>query len=456
MSVHRVTRGLRLPLAGDPEQVIDRPFIVSRVALVADDYVGLRPTMQVAVGDDVRRGQVLFEDKKLPGVRFTSPADGRVAAINRGDRRALQSVVIELSSAERAGRGDQVRFSAFDGRSPAALTEDAVRELLVESGLWTALRARPFSRVADPAVRPRSIFVTAIDTEPLAPEVDVVLRDRDADFGRGLTALTRLTDGPVFVCTAERAGFSVATSDRIRHERFRGPHPAGTPGYHIHVLDPAGRGRVVWHLGYQDVAAIGRLFERGLLDVDRIVALAGPSVARPRLIQTRLGASTADLTDGEIAVGAVRIVSGSVLSGRTAMGPALGFLGRYTRLLSVLPEGGRRQFMGWAAPGLNRFSASGVFASRLLPGRRMAMTTSLNGSLRAIVPIGLYEKVMPFDLQPTFLLKALVMRDVERAEQLGCLELDEEDLALCTFVCPGKQDYAPFLRDVLTTLEKEG
>jgi Na+-transporting NADH:ubiquinone oxidoreductase subunit A len=455
--VHRVTRGLQVPIAGIPEQVVDRRPSVSRVAVLADDYIGMRPTLHVSVGDSVRRGQLLFDDKKMAGVRFTAPAAGTVAAINRGERRAFQSLVIDLDSEERrGGRGSQASFSSYSGRHPSAMGGDAVRELLIESGLWTALRARPFSRVADPAVRPRSVFVTAIDTEPLAPDVEVILRGREADFERGLSVLTGLTDGPVFVCTAERFAPGVPQLDRVRHERFAGPHPSGTVGFHIHRLDPAGRGRIVWHVGYQDVLAIGRLFTTGELDVSRTVAMAGPSVRQPRLVHTRVGASTDELTAGELLDGDVRVVSGSVLSGRKAMGAVHGYLGRYHRQVSALPEGRTREFMGWAGPGLSRFSSIGVFASRVLPGRSFPMTTSTNGSPRAIVPIGMYEKVMPFDLHPTYLLKALVTLDVERAEQLGVLELDEEDVALCTFVCPGKNEYAPRLRELLTMIEKEG
>lgn len=456
MAVHRVKRGLRLPIAGEPQQAVERGVSASRVALLADDYVGMRPTMHVAEGDEVRRGQLLFEDKTLPGVRYTAPGEGRVAAINRGERRAFQSLVIDLSNADRSERGDQVRLSSFTGRHPSALRDDGVRELLIESGLWTGLRVRPFSRVADPQVRPRSVFVTAMDTDPLAPDVEVVIRGREADLERALAALARLTDGPVFLCTSDRFSLAVPTADRISHERFAGPHPAGTVGLHIHTLDPAGRNRSVWHVGYQDALAIGRLFESGSIDFSRVVAIAGPAVTRPRLLQTRLGAATDELVSGELAPGSVRVISGSVLSGRTAMGPVHGYLGRHHRQVAALFEGGRRELLGWAGPGFSKYSAGGVFLSGLLPGRRFALTTALHGSLRAIVPIGLYEKVMPFDLQPTFLLKAIVTGDVERAEQLGVLELDEEDLALCTFVCPGKNDYGVYLREVLTTIEKEG
>ncbi|MBM3779542.1 MAG: Na(+)-translocating NADH-quinone reductase subunit A [Acidimicrobiia bacterium] len=454
--LHRATRGLAIPIDGEPAAEIDRARTVSHVALLGDDYIGMRPTLHAAVGDSVRRGQLLFEDKKTPGVRFTAPAAGRVAAINRGERRAFQSLVIELSSEEREGRGAQAAFASYTGRHPSALSRQAVRDLLLESGLWTALRARPFSRVADPAETPRSVFVTAIDTDPLAPPVAPIVRGREDDFDAGLAALGQLHDGPVFVCTPERFDAPIPAGERVRHERFAGPHPAGTVGFHIHTLDPAGRGRLVWHAGCQDVLAIGRLFRTGTLDSTRVIALGGPAALRPRLLQTRIGASLDELLDGELDAGEVRVVSGSVLSGRAASGTVRGYLGRHHRQVSVLPEGRRREFMGWAAPGVREFSALPIFLSRLLPRQRFRMTTSTHGSPRAIVPIGLYEKVMPYDVEPTFLLKALVSRDLERAEQLGCLELDEEDLALCTFVCPGKHDYGSELRAVLSSIEEGG
>lgn len=456
MAVHRVTRGLRLPIAGEPAQVVEPGAGCSHVGVVAADYVSLRPTMHVAEGDEVRHGQLLFEDKLVPGVRYCAPGEGRVAAINRGERRAFRSLVLALSSADESGRGNQIRLSSFTGRHPTALRGDDVRELLLESGLWTALRARPFSRVANPATAPRSLFVTAMDTDPHAPDPEVIVRGREADLERGLAALATLTDGPVFFCTSDRFSLPVSVGPTVRHERFAGPHPAGTAGLHMHTLDPAGRARLVWHIGYQDTLAIGHLFAHGAIDVTRVVALAGPSVGRPRLLRTRLGASTDELTSGELVHDDVRVVSGSVLSGRTAMGPVDGYLGRYHRQVSVLPEWRRRELLGWVGAGIDKYSSIGSYLSRCWPGRRFAMTTAVNGSPRAIVPIGLYERVMPFDVPATFLLKALVTQDVERAEELGCLELDEEDLALCTFVCAGKNEYGPYLRRLLTTMEKEG
>ena len=456
MSLHTFRKGLRLPLAGAPAPEIEPAPVPRHVALLAADTVGLRPALRVDVGDDVRRGDLVYDDKAAPGVRYTAPAAGRVVAVNRGARRALQSVVIEMSRAEREGRGpDEASFRAFSGRHPSGMAADDVRELLLESGLWTALRARPFGRVADPAVRPHSIFVTATDTQPHAPPSAALPGDGEP-FERGVAALCRLTDGPVFVCTDAQTDVRLPAGDQVRHERFSGPHPAGSVGLHIHTLAPVGRGRTVWHAGAQDVAAIGTLFRTGALDVTRVVALGGPPVRRPRLLRTRLGAALDDLVRGEFEDGETRVISGSVLAGRGAAGPVHGYLGRYHQQVAALAEDRERAFLGWLGPGFRKFSAIRTFVSGWLPARALPLTTSTNGSPRAIVPIGMFEQVMPLDLMATPLLRALVMGDVDRAEELGCLELDEEDLALCTFVCAGKNDYGPHLRQVLDTIEREG
>ncbi len=459
MGLHKIKRGLRLPILGEPRQEIEAAESPRRVALLGADYIGMRPTMQANVGDTVRRGQLLFEDKKMPGVRYTSPAAGRISAINRGEKRVFQSIVIELSRAEiegKTGSADEVSYSSFKRKSLSSLTETDVRDLLIESGFWTALRARPFGRVANPDTRPHSVFVTAADSSPLAPRVDVVLSGAEAHFQRGLSVVAKLTEGKVYVCTDAETRVQLPDGDRFQHEQFVGPHPSGTVGMHIHTLDPVDRNKIVWHLGYQDVVAVGHLFETGQMLVERVVSLAGPVVKRPRLLKTRLGASTDALVGGELDTDEVRVISGSVLAGRAAMGDALGYLGRYANQISVLAEDRAREFLGWTAPGIDTFSVVNTHLSRLLPGKRFAMTTSTHGSVRNIVPIGVYEKVMPIDLMTTQLLKSLLMGDIETAERLGVLELDEEDLGLCTFVCPGKNDYAPHLRDVLTTIEKEG
>ena len=469
MATHRFRRGLNLPIAGRPEQTLEDAAAPAAVAVSAADHPGMKPAMHVGPGDAVQRGQLLFEDRKQPGVRFTSPAAGTVAAVNRGAKRALISVVVRVDPSDRAGSsGAGAGFASYTGRHPSALSREEVQALLVESGDWVALRARPFGRTAAPGSVPKSIFVTAMNTEPFAPDADRIVEGRAGDLERGLAALARLTDGPVYLCRAPGTLAGVEASEPVRVEEFAGPHPAGAAGLHIHTLDPVDRNKLVWQIGLQDALAIGRLFETGAPDVQRIVALAGPPVRRPRLLRTRLGASLADVAGGEIGDGAeavagdaVRIVTGSPLGGRTAIGEGApaelhGYLGRFHDTVSALEDDRERRFLGWLAPGFGAFSRARAFASSLLPRKSFAMTTTTYGSPRAIVPIGLYESVFPWDLQPTFLLKSLVAGDIERAEELGCLELLEEDLALCTFVCPGKTAYGPYLRDALELIEKEG
>lgn len=452
MTTHRIRRGLNLPLAGEPQQEVHAGRAVTRVALLGEDHVGLKPTLHVQPGDRVSRGQLLFEDKRAPGVRHTSPAAGTVVAVNRGDRRAFQSLVIELGADDAPDA--QLPFTHYTGADPAQLTAAAVRALLVESGLWTALRTRPFSHTPAVDATPYALYITAIDTRPHAPAVDVVLAAREADFATGVACLAKLSGGKTHLCTAPGMRFDLPALPGVELQAFDGPHPAGNAGTHIHLLSPVDLERSVWHIGYQDVAAIGQLFRTGKLDVERIVSLAGPGVLEPKLVRTRLGASTEQLLRGGIATGAQRIVSGSVLDGRTAMGEVHGYLGRFHQQVSVLAEATEREFLGWITPGTDKFSLWGVVLGAF-SGRKLALNTTTNGGSRAMVPIGAFERVMPLDLMPTFLLRALLMKQDERAEALGALELDEEDLALCTFVCPGKAEYGPLLRAALTRLEKE-
>ncbi len=445
-----IKKGLNLPITGSPKQQIELGPAVTRVGLVGDDYVGMKPTMFVAPGDAVELGQPVFEDKKTPGVLYTAPASGTVVDVVRGPKRKFESLVIDVEGDRR------VEFDAARDADPDQLGREGVSEQLRVSGLWTALRTRPYGKVPAPGTVPRSIFVQAIDTNPLAADPVVVLADRRDQFVMGLRALTQLCDGPVWVCKGDRSEIPGAAVDGVQVESFAGPHPAGLVGTHIHTLDPVGPGRVVWYIGYQDVMAIGSLLMTGTMDTRRIVSLAGPVANRPRLLETRIGAEIPQLIENEFDPEIkIRPISGSVFNGRAAHSPRQ-FLGRYHQQLSLVKEGDEREFLGWQKPGFDKFSVTRVFASALTPDRKFDFTTSTGGSERAMVPLGTYEKVMPLDILPTQLLRALIVRDSEQAEQLGALELEEEDLALCTFVCPGKYEYGSLLRENLTTIEREG
>lgn len=454
MATHQINKGLNLPISGEPTQTIHDGPQIDTVAIVATDFVGMKPKMMCAVGDVVKQGQPLFEDRKNPGVVFTAPAAGTVTAVNRGARRALQSVVIALSEAAQQGNDEAVTFEHHSGKPAAELTGESVRALLIESGMWSSFRTRPYSKVPEVDAVPHSIFVTAIDTRPLAPSVDVVLEEREEDFFEGLEAMKKLSER-VFLCKAPNFSL-INTVSGIQVEDFAGKHPAGLPGTHIHFLDPVSRKKTVWHINYQDICAVGHLIRTGALDSRRVVSLAGPPVNDPRLLRTRVGASIDALVAGEVAEGELRVISGDVLSGRTAMGEVHGYLSRYDLQVSVLQEGREREFIGWLKPGADKFSTVWAYLGGLMEGKKFAFTTSTNGEHREMVPIGMYERVMPLDIIPTFLLRSILTRDLERAEKLGALELDPEDLGLCSFVCPGKQDYGNELRETLDTILKEG
>jgi Na+-transporting NADH:ubiquinone oxidoreductase subunit A len=460
MAVHVIKKGLDLPITGKPVQSIDSVQAPERVAILADDYPFMKPRMHIEIGDRVKRGQLLFEDRKTEGVRFTSPGAGEIVAINRGARRALQSVVIELNSAERdgtTGDDDHQVFSSFSGHEVSDLDREAVRDLLVESGLWTAIRRRPFSKVPAPDTTCHSIFVTAIDTNPLGTDPEVVLETRRDDFYLGLAAVSKLTDGTVYLCRGEGSTLDDGGIANVQVEEFRGKHPAGLVGTHIHTLDPVHRRKSVWYVGYQDVVAVGRLFATGRVDVERIVAFGGPLVRKPRLLRLRLGAAIDPFMEYELYPGRRRVISGSVLYGQVAMGAVWGFLGRYSNQISCIAEDHRRAFLGWMWPGFNKFSTTRAYLSCLRgKSATYSFTTDNQGGHRAMVPIGMFERVMPLDIMPTFLLRSLMVDDLERAEALGCLELDEEDLALCSFVSPGKEDYGPHLRRNLFEIWREG
>lgn len=440
----KLNRGLDLPISGAPEQVIQEGPQTRSVAIIGYDYVGMKPTMLVQQGDRVKTGQVLFTDKKTDGVKYTSPATGVISAINRGEKRIFQSLVIDIEADE------YETFAQYSDLSQ--VTREQAVENLVDAGLWTAFRTRPYSRVPEIASAPSSIFVTAMDTSPLAADPAVVIAAQQQAFTDGLEVISKLSS-KVFVCKAPAA--DIPASDNVTTEQFSGPHPAGLAGTHIHYLDPVSANKTVWTVGYQDVIAIGKLFTEGKLFTDRVISLAGPQVEHPRLVKTRLGADLQQLTAGQMCTGKNRVISGSVFGGRTSQG-SVSYLGRFHNQVNVLLEGDDREFMGWLNPGANKHSSLGIYLSQFTRSKLFNFTCSTNGSERAMVPVGNYENVMPLDILPTQLLRSLVVGDTAMAQDLGCLELDEEDLALCTYVCAGKYEYGPILRENLTLIEKEG
>ena len=445
-----ISKGVNLSISGQPEQRIMTKKNVGKVALIGPDYVGMRPTMKVQVGDTVSIGDPLFECKKTPGVLYTSIAAGRVTAVKRGEKRAFQTVEIEISEEKESHR----EFRSYKGVDPEELDREDIVRLMAESGLWPSLRTRPFSKTPALDSIPHSIFITAIDTNPLSVNPDIVISRHPKDFKSGVKVLMQLTKGNIHIVKTKTTQVHTHYKTRIQVHDFSGVHPAGNVGTHIHFIDPVSLNKCIWHLNYQDVIALGKLFTTGKLFLERIISLAGPEAVVPKIVSTRLGASLDELTADEVRHTNVRIISGSVFNGRQRDEPFC-FLGRYHNQVTLLCENRRREFLGWLSLGFNKFSVKSIYMSKLFSRKRFPFTTSTNGSLRAMLPIGSYESIMPLDILPTQLLRALASEDTDTACDLGLLELDEEDLALCTFVSPSKIDYGYLLRKSLEQVEKE-
>lgn len=432
----RITRGLDISLGGVADGDEIRPVpLTPRVAVIARDFGYPRVSLAVAEGDRVAEGSTLFTDRRHPDIRFVAPAAGVVRRIERGPRRRLEAVVIET------GGEEAVEFEPVETSGLPALSRQDVRERFLSSGLWTAFRARPYDRIPPPDVEPRAIFVTAIDTGPLAADPGVAI-DRSPDaFRAGLIALSRLTDGPVYVCTPIGRAQTVPDLDGVEAAEFGGPHPAGLPGTHIHALDLAvGDTPDLWYVGCQDVIAAGRLLSTGRLNHERITAIGGPAAPEPGLVMARSGAELAALA-GVNPRPELRLLSGSVLAGHSAPG----YLGRYHSQVTVLPQSGRR--------GSSLGNAARMILRGLPAGDRMEGCDN-HGWADAMLTLDAYEKVWPYRSPPAVLLRALLTGDDDTAAALGCRGLAEDDLSLLTYLSAGKHDYAGALRRVLHRLER--
>ncbi|MBL4786622.1 MAG: Na(+)-translocating NADH-quinone reductase subunit A [Cohaesibacteraceae bacterium] len=449
----KLKKGLDLPMTGTPDQTVSAGPKIKTVAINGQDFEGLKPKMLVAEGDLVKKGQPLFVHKEAPNVNYVAPGGGKITALNRGPRRVLETIIITLDSKEES--------VAFDKTSPDGLMDlsrEAVQNQLYKSGMWTSFRTRPWSRVPLEGDVPAAIFVTAMDTDPLAADAGVVIAASAEAFSHGLDVISKLTDGALYVCHGVGKDLPTTRATNAQYHCFEGPHPAGLAGTHIHFLEPVSEQRKAWSLGYQDVISIGALFTSGELHVDRTISLSGPRANNPRLITTRTGASLDEICAGEITESDAecRRVSGSVLSGSIAH-DQFAYLGRYHRQITLMEEDTRQRLLGWINPGTQNYSFLNVHLSSFLrKARKFAFGTNINGGRRAMVPLGTYERVMPMDIMATQLLRSILVLDTDQAQKLGVLELDEEDLALCTFVCHSKYEYGEALRASLQKIEKEG
>ena len=447
MQQHKLRKGLDVPVLGAPGDRIEDAADVRTVAILGQDYIGLKPRLAVQEGDIIAAGAPVLFDKDMPQVQVTAPASGRVRAINRGARRVLVSVEIDVDSSA----AEPVDFASVGDDS----TVEGVTQRLCASGLWTSFRTRPYSKVPSPEARPAAIYVTAMDSEPLSADAALIIGEDPEAFAKGLATVALLTEGNTYLCQEIGAEIPGADLPGVVAAGFSGPHPAGLAGTHMHFLEPPAADKMVWTIGYHDVIAIGRLMQTGKLDSRRTIALTGPMCAEPRLVRTIAGASMNDLCASDLATDTpVRVISGSILSGRAGEGPTA-YLGRYARQITLIEEDHKQIPMGWIRPMASKYAFQPVLGSAFTD-KLYALTSNLNGGRRAMVPIGTFEQLMPQDFLPTQLLRALLVMDTDTAQALGALELDEEDVALCGFACPAKYEYGLALRDSLTKIEKEG
>jgi len=443
-----ISKGLNIPLKGKAEKILSPGQIIgSTIALKPTDFPNLTPKAAIKEGDKVKAGDVIFYDKNTPEIKFTSPVSGTLKSIVRGERRKILEFVIEADST--------IEYQQFTVGDVANLSKEQITELLLNSGTWPFVRQRPYNIIANPTDTPKAIFISGFDSSPLAPDLDFLLNGQDADFQKGIQALKKLTEGDIHLTVNgvfPTSKLFENTKDVELHT-IVGPHPAGNVGIQIHHIDPMNKGEVVWFIHPQDVLIIGRLFNKGIFDATRIIALTGSEVEKPRYYRTILGSSIDKFLKDNIKPGNHRYISGNVLTG-TRIGKE-DFLGFYHHQITVIPDGNQYEFMGWLAPGFNKFSLSRTFFSWLMPNKEYVINANVRGGRRALMITGNFEKVFPMDLLPMQLLKAMIIEDIDLMEKLGIYEVVEEDFALCEFVDTSKTDIQAIVRKGLDLMIKE-
>ncbi|MBQ2424265.1 MAG: Na(+)-translocating NADH-quinone reductase subunit A [Alistipes sp.] len=441
----KLCKGLDIKLQGAAEKKTTTVGMASTYAVSPLDFEGIVPKMLVKVGDAVKAGTPLFFNKNNASVVFTSPVSGTVAAVVRGEKRRILAVEITADQT--------IAYEEFETLDVQKATRDQIVELLLKSGLWTLLIQRPYGIIANPADMPKSIFVSAFDSAPLAPDYGYTLAADKQALQKGFEVLARLTEGKVHLSYNAQAEAPAFTG--VELHAFQGKHPAGNVGVQIHHIDPVNKGEKVWTVGYADVAIIGRLFLTGKVDMTRTIAVTGAEVSAPAYVKVVAGAKLDSILKGNVAADAhARYISGNVLTGRNVGKD--GYLGYYANQITVIPEGDNYELLGWAMPRFNKFSVSRAYFSWLFPNRKYNLDTNLNGEERAFVVTGLYEKYLPMDVYPMHLLKAILAGDLDKMEALGIYEVVEEDFALCEFVDPSKTEMQQIIRNGINLMIKEG
>ncbi len=444
-----IRQGRDIRIKGAAEKRVVDAVSPETAALVMEDLRGITPKVLLAPGAMVKAGTPVVMDKNHEEIKVVAPVSGRIVSVNRGEKRVLTTIVIQAD-----GRQDAEQFPKFDRGELAGLSRGKITGQLLAGGLWPCLRQRPFSKIADPRVTPKSIFIHAMNTEPLAADIDLVLDGRQADLQAGLDIIRKLTDGKTHLCIDAKARSSALTRAKgVEIQRFSGAHPAGNVSTHIHCVDPVNKGEIVWYVEVQDVLRIATLFLQGVHSAERVIAVTGEGVKNRVYFRTIAGVPVSVLLQGSDLQGQ-RCISGSILTGRNVGKD--GFLGFYDSQVTVLPEGGKRELLGWMAPGLNKYTFTNTYLSSFFPRQENTLDTDTHGSHRAIVWTSLYDDYVPLDLITFFLVRAIIVGDIEEMISLGILECDEEDFALCSFACPSKTDVGGYIRQGLDLVEAEG
>ena len=443
----KLKKGLDIRIKGNAEKILGSDVEATLYAVKPVDFPGLVPKLSIKAGDKVLAGTPLFHDKIKPQIIFTSPVSGNVLSVVRGDQRKLLEIIVEK---------DKDEFIDFGKSDVEGLSREKVKEQLLVSGLWPVVRQRPYHNVANPSDVPKAIFISGFDTAPLAPDYNFISDNSVARyFNIGMSALKKLTDGKINLVLNGKGESSAILKNApgVEISYFSGPHPAGNVGVQIHHLNPINKGEIVWFVNLQDVFAIGLLFEEGIYRHDRIIALTGSEVLRPQYHKIRSGASISRLVSDNVQEGNLRYISGNVLTGTRIEHD--GYLGYYDSQVTVIPEGNYYEFFGWIKPGFDKFSFSRTFASSLIPRKSYSLDTNFHGGERAFVMTGQYEKVVPMDIYPMQLLKAILAEDIDMMENLGIYEIAEEDFALCEFICPSKIEIQSIIRQGIDLMIKE-
>ncbi len=445
----KLKKGHNINLVGEASHSLGNAKVSKTYAIKPLDFKGLTPKLQVEVGSEVKAGTPLYFFKEMPDVKITSPVSGAVSEINRGAKRVLLEIKVLAN--------DATSYVNFAMGNPTEMTADDIKKNLLESGAWTSIKQRPFGKVANPSDTPKNIFISGFDSAPLAPDYNFILEGREEHFEWGINALTKLTEGKVYLSlNGSKAAGVLNNTKNVEIVNFVGPHPAGNVGVQIHHIAPINKGEAVWTVNPEDVANIGKLFKEGIYDQERTVALTGSEVNEDarKYYKVKAGAEISALTTDTISEGNNRIISGNVLTGSKL--DATGYIGFYDRQITVIPEGDEPEFIGWLVPSYSRPSISKTFLSYLTPNKKFKVNTNMHGEERAFVVTGEYEKVLPMDIYPLYLFKAILANDLEAMEELGILEIDEEDVALCEFVCTSKMELQKLVREGLDTIQKEG